>query len=229
MKKLLRKKGFTLVEVIVASAITVILLGSVMALFSSTRNVLSSMKTNPFVDQIENSVCDYVRQSLEKSNGYRIGGVSQADLTSTAVTYLSELTCGAGEKNKCLIVSGTEGSYKLYDLGEVTSTNITSKIASLADYNAYSADFYSGKSCKFAVSQSIDSNSRITYLNVTTQLFNDDGSITAQPTGTYFKMLNAPDAANAQIKTAGLDDLATAYPDADTCIIFIYRIKNYTP
>ena len=228
MKKLFHKKGFTLAEVLVASAITVILLASVMAVFSSTSGIISSMKSNPFADRIENSVCDYIRRSTEKANGYRVSGVAQSNLTAEAITLMSELTCGTGESNRCLIVSNTEGAYRLYDLGAVTSGDIMTKIANLTDYKVYNSEYYENMSCRLALGQTMDSNSRVSYFNVTAQLFDSDGSNVGQPTSTYFKMLNAPDATNAQVKTAGLDDLTTAYPDTDSCIIFIYRIKDYT-
>ena len=227
MKKLFRKKGFTLVEVLVATVITMVLLGSVMAVFSSTRTVLADMKTDPFSDRIQNTVSEYIRRSMEKANGYRIAGAKQADVKTVAANILSNLSCGTGEKTHCLIISNVEGNYRLYDLGVVTSSTIDTQIGNLTNYNVFNAEYYDNMSCKLAFTEFII-DSRIEYMGITVQLCSSDGTELDKPTSNYFKILNQPGASSAQITTAGVKDISTAYPDSDSCIVIIYRIKDYT-
>ncbi|MGN0598029.1 MAG: PilW family protein [Ruminiclostridium sp.] len=229
MKKLFRKKGFTLVEVLVATVITMVLLGSVMAVFASTRNVLSGMKKDPFADRIENSVCEYIRRSTEKANGYRISGTNQTDLAAKTATLFGQLTCGTGEKNHCLIISNAEGNYRLYDLGVVTSTgDIASKITNLSDYNVFNAPYYDGMSCKVTFDHSINGDSCISYMSIAAQIYDADGNVADKPAENYFKVLNMPTATNAKIDSTDLSDFTTAYPDSDSCIVMVYRVRDYT-
>ena len=222
MKKLSRKKGFTLVEVLVATVITMILLGSVMAVFASTRNVISGMKKDPFSDRIENSVSEYIRRRTEKANGYRICGVNQTDLSTKAGTLFGQLTCGTGEKNYCLIISNAEGNYRLYDLGVVTSTgDIATKIANLSNFNVFGTPYYDGLSCKVAFSETKE-DTRISYMSITTQLYDESNNAVDKETTNYFKVLNRPDTANAKIVSTDINSISTAYPDSDSCIVMVY-------
>ena len=217
-------------EVLVATVITMILLGSVMAVFASTRNVISGMKKDPFSDRIENSVSEYIRRSTEKANGYRICGVNHTNLATKAGTLFGQLTCGTGENNRCLIISNAEGNYRLYDLGVVTSTgDIATKVANLSDYNVFGAPYYDGLSCKVTFTQSVNADSRVSYMNVTSQNYDSSGNPTDKAASNYFKILNMPDVNNAKIDTTiDLSDFSTAYPDSDSCIVMVYRVKDYT-
>ena len=187
------------------------------------------MKKDPFSDRIENSVCEYIRRSTEKANGYRICGVNQTDLATKAGTLFGQLTCGTGEKNYCLIISNAEGNYRLYDLGVVTSAgDIASKITNLSDHNVFNAPYYDGMSCKVAFSETKE-DTRVSYMSITAQNYDGGGNAVDKPAANYFKMLNMPDVNNAKIDTTiDLSDFSTAYPDSDSCIVIIYRIKDYT-
>lgn len=228
MKKQLCKKGFTLVEVLVASAITVILLGSVMAVFSSTRNIISDMKKDPYNGRIENSVSEYIRRSVEKANGYRMAVISKDELNSKLATIYSELPIQTGEKNYCIIVSNKDGMYQLYDLGGVVSSSeIINRLNDSNVYTVFNSDYYGNLSCKVAITET-KQNSLVQYICIATQLYDQDNQNVDKEKASYFQMLNKPDSANAKIISTELNSISTACPDDETYIVILYRIKDYT-
>ncbi len=87
MKHLSRKKGFTLVEVIVAMSITVLLLAAVMAMFVPVRGVIETNTVNNDVKLSSKTFNDYIERSVSfasEVNVYNYVDVKNIAQDSTA-------------------------------------------------------------------------------------------------------------------------------------------------
>lgn len=83
MKRILRKKGFTLAEVIVAMAITAVLLAAVMSLFGPVSAVIGKMTVNSDVKLITKTIGGYYEQSFEYASDIQM--FSYVSLSDVAI------------------------------------------------------------------------------------------------------------------------------------------------
>ena len=78
IKKLLRKKAFTLIEMIVAMSIMVILVGAAMAMFNPVKSVISSLGNDMVTDNVTDTITNYLSDKLKTATTYNIAGYTTA-------------------------------------------------------------------------------------------------------------------------------------------------------
>ena len=70
MKRRKMNKGYTLVEVIVATAIMAVLFTAVFLLFQPVSRLVASLKTDGTMILINNSVSSYITNSIERNANF---------------------------------------------------------------------------------------------------------------------------------------------------------------
>ena len=71
MKKLLKKKAFTLVELIVAMAVMVILIAAAMGMFNPVKGIIKMVDEDTVTNAVTDSITDYVSNKLKAASTYR--------------------------------------------------------------------------------------------------------------------------------------------------------------
>lgn len=216
IRKIKAKKGFTLVEVIIAVAITAILLAGVMSLFSPISKMLNSVKSDAVADTICTNSANYVAKKVSNATTIKISGYdSLADMKSAAAAVVNSITLGTNEKLYALVITDADngGVNALYDLGEVNSTSIPSLLTdktSLNTYRVFEDVYYNNLDVKFGFE--LESAK---WINIKTTAYSSDSD---QITGTrenMFRLMNK--AASATAMNESKDDL-----------LVLYVIKTYT-
>ena len=72
IKRLLKKKAFTLIEMIVAMSIMVILVGAAMAMFNPVKSVISSLGNDMVTDNVTDTITNYLSDKLKTATTYNI-------------------------------------------------------------------------------------------------------------------------------------------------------------
>lgn len=235
------KKGFTLVEVVVASAITAILIAAVIAVFQPTVALMASINQNVFVNRVSDTVSDYVFDRLVKANNYKIYGYSYNNLNSiTTQDYVNNYYTkrdAATEKVYAMLISNdngivdgarTFGNYKVYDFMEVTGSDTFLTNLNLKDnFSVLNDDYYLDSNYKFTFDTSIDNtdigNVKV-WCNVRMTPFNSSGELISSERNNTFKLLNMNSIGG--LPDSG-DNLKEYTYDEDTQILILYKIKNF--
>lgn len=68
MKKLLKKKAFTLVELIVAMAVMVILIAAAMGMFNPVKGIIKMVDEDTVTNAVTDSITDYVSNKLKAAS-----------------------------------------------------------------------------------------------------------------------------------------------------------------
>lgn len=174
MKRLKNKKGFTLVEVVVAMVITTIIIVAVANLFSPAMQIISSVRNDVNYDTACNAVNTYVRNSIDSSAQVKI--VALSDASSAVSAMQADANYPASDyKLKALAVIGG----KLYDFG----TNVSSITAS-STYSAFQDAFYGVNS----LTAGIEVEASGKWVKLQTQAFDVEGNIINQPRTVTFKV-----------------------------------------
>ncbi len=250
MKKKLRK-GFTLVEVIVATAITGLLIAAVMALFGPVRSIIGSIEEDVVTNNVTDVISNYITTRIERSTSYNIdiydyiGNVynqSDSDLGSLQERFrLVREARGSsvGEETHCLILKNVDGNFKLYDLGKLNDTDDIGLIMQRVfnptlngNYNVFKDEYYNNKQFRytFKTASNGDVSAPKVWCEVGVKVFNEDDTVAVEARPQTFRLLNmsatAPAASNATLESLENTD----YDQASnyTFIAIFYNIKDYT-
>ena len=122
-KRILSKKGLTLVEILVVLIITSILLLCATGMLAPVNNLLSTMKGNAQLDTTCNTINEYIRGNLEKAEKICVIPYSQIDAVKDQwKTYTDSYNASNGYVVKALgVLENYNGDFRLYDFGDVTS------------------------------------------------------------------------------------------------------------
>lgn len=133
LKRLLNKKGLTLVEILVVLVVTSILLACAMGMLTPVNNLLNSMKSNAHMDTMCDTANEYIRGALEKAEAVSI--LIYPDETADAATknaaeqaminkwndYSAKYKASEGYQLRAVGVLGNyNGDFRLFDFGDVT-------------------------------------------------------------------------------------------------------------
>lgn len=131
MKKRLKwifgKKGLTLVEILVVLIVASVLLLCATGMLSPVNNLLNSVKSNAHMDTACNTVNEYIRGMLEKSEAVSIIPYSKFNNDPATVrnewkTYTDEYTPAKGYEVRAVgILENYNGDFRLYDFGKVNN------------------------------------------------------------------------------------------------------------
>lgn len=178
------KKGFTLLEVVIATAITAIVFGMVMFLFTAVRDMVNSTIEDATADSVCDSINVYVRSNLQ--NAVKISVVKYD--SATAQTTLDGFK-EADRLTKALVVTeNSNGLKRLYDLGDVTAATDSISVfnSNKEDFRVFNEDFYYGRNFKFEFMRSAGTTN---WLSVQTQGFDDENQQVNMAHKLAFKLL----------------------------------------
>ena len=144
LKRLLNKKGLTLVEILVVLIITSILLACAMGMLAPVNNLLNSTKGNAHMDTMCDTVNEYIRGSLEKAEAvsviiYPDASASWSDADDSAymidaenkikqawVDFSNQYKANEGYQLRALgVMQNYNQDYRLFDFGDVTEIDYT--------------------------------------------------------------------------------------------------------
>lgn len=234
IKKLLRKKAFTLIEMIVAMSIMVILVGAAMAMFNPVKSVISSLGNDMVTDNVTDTITNYLSDKLKTATTYNIAGYTTDNLKknsddSNGVTNRINLMMGdmdTGETMYCIMLRATSKGYKLYDFGKITNANnyLTKMNDALSgsEYAVFEDEFYNDSRYKFTFATT--SSDKGTWCRMGVNTYDRDGEIKVSERVQMFKLLNMSLLKITPSSAAELEN----YDYSDNLnIVILYRIKVY--
>lgn len=234
IKRLLKKKAFTLIEMIVAMSIMVILVGAAMAMFNPVKSVISSLGNDMVTDNVTDTITNYLSDKLKTATTYNIAGYTTDNLKknsddSNGVTNRINLMMGdmdTGETMYCIMLRATSKGYKLYDFGKITNANnyLTkmNDALSSSEYAVFEDEFYNDSRYKFTFATT--SSNRETWCRMGVNTYDQDGEIKVSERVQTFKLLNMSLLKITPSSEAELEN----YDYSDNLnIVILYRIKVY--
>lgn len=192
MRKLFRKKGYTLVEVLVTVAITSIIIAAVAGLFQPMTQLMNSLKNDANLDTACDTANEFIRGCIERSDGGQaIAFSSPSD--SAIVNYAASLRADmkTGDKMYAVVVAkNADGNYRIYQM-EMTGNNISGYNS---DANAvFNEAFYAGTSLLPSLDGggTIDADGNVSdqWVRLTTQCF-EGTEVRNQARTLTFKIFN---------------------------------------
>ncbi len=232
------KKGFTLVEMIISMALTTILMGAVMLIFSSVTGIIHDMKGDVNINVATDTINMYIFDRMATSTNFNIklntlgaDGKINPDESKTAIeNLLAERDEPAIEDLYAMVIM--DG--KVYDLGVVKDfADYKTKMNDLNDYRLFNEDFY-GKAhyrYTFSVESPSGSTSADRWYRVGVTPYDESGEPMMSERSQMFKLINlqyskfTPKVDDEFFTTLGG---ATERIPQDSGIVILYRLKDYT-
>lgn len=238
MKKIFSKKAFTLVEVIIAMAITGLLIAAVMALFEPVNRIISGLDKNVYLDITTDKLSDYVYNCLNRSTTYNVGAYTTdqldnqpSDTNSVAhriSVMIADMEDPSVETTRCLLIKAdSDSGYRLYDFGIVSSVDdYLDKMDNYKKYALFSEEYYNECNYKFTFNTTDpEATDGQKWCKVGVTPYDKYGFQAIEERSHMFKLLNMSLTNVTPTSSATLKD--TSY-DNDTEIVVIYRIKDFT-
>lgn len=238
MKKLLRKKAFTLVEVIVATAIMGLLIAAVMALFGPVRDMINDMDGDVNINNTTDTIQSFFHAKLNKSIGYNI---DMYDLDTEALLTAEDGSIGqrvdsmraiaAGDDSistYCILLRYEQDGYYIYDFGKVESgADYDAKRIFLRKQRLFNKEYYRDARYRFTFKTIEDSATGQYWYQMGLTPYDTEGELMLATRTSTIKLLNIKNTpqSNADLETESYIDIAN---DDTPTIAIIYNIKNYT-
>lgn len=242
MKKILKRKAFTLVELVVAMAVTTVLVGAALALFGSVSNIIKSTEEDVYANNITDALLDYIDEKISKSTTYNIGTFStltgDSDTEDTVAYRLKNILEDAKKDmsdTKCIIIGKSGGKHVIYDLGTIGNvagssdqgvTDYNTKIANLDKYKVFENDFYMDYDFRFEFETTGTQWCRISV--VPFESGKSDAEAVTEKRSNMFKLLNISLNKISPVSSDSLKDINDPSYTKDDSIVILYRIKDYS-
>ena len=234
MKKLLRKKAFTLVELIVAMAIMMILIGAAMAMFTPVSSIIKSLDEDAVTNSVTDTIMGYISDKLNVATSYNIAGFTDDQMTKSSdeddsvgkrvKAMLADLE--PNEKMYCMVLRSTTKGYKLHDLGIINSlVNYNTKAAvALSDdsYSVFGNEYYNDSRYKFTFDTTVADKG--TWCRIGVNTYDADGNIKISERVQMFKLLNMSLLKLTPSSDVALKDYSYS---TDLNVVILYRIKTF--
>lgn len=251
MKKIFKSKGFTLVEMVIAMALTAILMGAVMMLFTPVNNIIKSLQGDVNINITTDTISQYLFDRMANSTNFDIslnaldadGKMDPAASENTINNQLSDKFDPMLEKLYAIIIM--DG--KLYDLGSIENyEEYATKVEDYESYRLFDDRFYGDVHYKYSF-YTVESPSASTaadkwyHVGITPYAIverDDDGNaaVIGDPViserATMFKLINLQfsnfdPSIGGVFYTTNPDSTVEAHPQ-DNGVVILYRIKDYT-
>lgn len=127
LKRLFGKKGLTLVEILVVLIVASVLLLCATGMLAPVNNLLNSVKSNAHMDTACNTVNEYIRGMLEKSEAISVIPYSKFDGDPESVRnewkdYTDKYKTANGYQVRAIgILENYNGDFRLYDFENVSN------------------------------------------------------------------------------------------------------------
>lgn len=128
LKRLLGKKGLTLVEILVVLVVSSILLGIAMGMLMPVTRLMNSLKGNAHMDATCNTVNEYIRGSLQGATSISIytypddgTDIDGAAMNTQWEAYQAKAQAEGYKVKALAVLRNYNDDYRLYDFGDVTN------------------------------------------------------------------------------------------------------------
>ncbi len=240
MKKIFKSKGFTLVEMVIAMALTAILMGAVMMLFTPVNNIIKSLQGDVNINITTDTISQYLFDRMANSTNFDIslnaldadGKMDPSASQTTITSQLADRDDPSIEKLYAIIIM--DG--KLYDLGSIENYGeYASRVEDYESYRLFDDQFYGDAHYKYSF-YSVESPSASTsadkwyHMGITP--YDEDGNIIISERATMFKLINLQfskfdPSIDGVFYTTNPDSTVEAHPQ-DSGVVILYKIKDYT-
>ncbi|MCM1054662.1 MAG: prepilin-type N-terminal cleavage/methylation domain-containing protein [Bacteroides sp.] len=255
IKRILSKRGMSLVEILVVLFVSSILLGCAMGMLTPVNNLLNSLKVNAHLDSLCDTANEYIRGSFQNATAISVlkydGSTTAIETKINEYETLSNNSTDYRLKVKALaILDSGDQNFRLYDLGVVTASGIGSRLSSPADDDAvFMNDYYENRSLAVtfenAAANSIDvtdsdgnvieSYASAQWLKVYSQCYSIDDSgnanVSNQIRGLSFKILGGSvrfgGNTSAIVNDDGSGIKSFDIDDLDKGIVIVYATKDF--
>lgn len=219
MKRLKNQKGFTLVEVVIAMAITSIVILAVANLFSSATGLITTLRADTNLDIACDATNTYVRNRLDALNDATVCVSDHVDISDTADDYSQD----GYDVFAIAVIDG-----KLYDFGLLPEVNTGSVLlsrmsaAQLPAYAVFNEAFYSGTRLNIRFTSANEEvtledgtmSNAVKWLRLESRFMAADSNPANQPKAITFRLFN------------GAIALSETSVDISDNFIVIYRQKQ---
>ena len=234
MRKLLKKKAFTLIEVIIAMSIMVILIVAAMSMFNPVSSIVKSLDEDTVTNAVTDTITNYVTDKMKNATTYSIKGyktdalTKNSDVDGSVAKMVNIMFTDKDPKETVygLVLRSTAEGYQLYDLGKLSSVaDYKDKAVAMVNSNAYAvfnSEYYNDSRYKFTFKTT--SNDKGTWCRMGVNTYDTDGNIKVSERVQMFKLLNM-----SLLKLTPSSDPVLAdytYPD-DLNIVILYRIQIF--
>lgn len=239
MKKLLSKKAFTLVEVIIATAIMGLLIAAVMALFGPVRDMIRDMDGDVNINNTTDTIQSFFHAKLNKSIGYNIDIYD-----ATAEALLSDKDGSIGQRvdfmrdaasgddsisTYCILLRYETDGYYIYDFGKVESgADYDKKKIFLGKQRLFNKEYYRDARYRFTfttIPPKPEHPNQYWYeMGITP--YDTEGNLLLETRTSTIKLLNikSPPQSKSELET---EDYIDVEAGTTPTIAIIYNIKNY--
>lgn len=244
IKRLIGKKGLTLVEILVVLVVSSILIGCAMGMFMPINNLLNATKADAHLDSACNTINEFIRASVQ--NARYLSVMPVGSVSSKLTDYQNLVSADSTLKIKALAVlkssdaNDPNQNYRLYSYDSVSNA---SDFNNPSDQNngVFLPAFYENSSYVFTFSATTDTvgdvsdpNSYTTasYIRLNSIFLKKDsatstGKPTSQEKSLTFKILNGNvnfggNTSGSYVNPSGYYDL-NAYGDG---IVILYVVKD---
>lgn len=204
LKKILNKKGVTLVELIVVIAITAILSLAVAGLFGPSMQLVNSLKSNANMDVVGDTANRYIRNSTFAADNVTVVSFDPVASLSDLDSKQAELAANAKDGYSVRALACING--RLYDFGKLTS-NVSSYIGTPGPYRMFNEAFYAKNQYRLKV----ETDGK--WISLSSQCTEADGTPLTQERTTSYNLVSKGGGVAASIDEAhsSLLILYTAY------------------
>lgn len=243
MKRLLKRKGFTLVELIVSMAIFGLLVAAAMAMFGPVQSIVSSLDADVTINATTDTLSGYIYGKMNKTVTYNIEQYDDVSLMAGASTdgsaakriagMISDIEDASIESTYCMLIRPETDGYRLYDLGAVTAESFTSVVndaTKLSRYALFSDHYYGDVDYRFTFSTTPQDaqNNEKKWCRIGVTAFDQDGNVVVEERAQMFKLLNMEMNNLTPYSAPELEKLDNPGYDGSKTIVIIYRIKDYS-
>lgn len=234
MKKLLRKKAFTLVELIVAMAIMMVLIGAAMAMFTPVSAIINSLDEDTVTNTVTDTIMGYISDKLNVASTYNIAGFTDEQMTKSSdeddsvgkrvKAMFADIE--ANENMYCMLLRSTSKGYKLYDFGKISNLadyNTKATAALSGDtYSVFGDEYYNDSRYKFTFDTTVAEKG--TWCRIGVNTYDADGNIKISERVQMFKLLNMSLLKLTPSSDTTLKDYSYS---TDLNVVILYRIKTF--
>ncbi|MBP3923123.1 MAG: type II secretion system protein [Ruminiclostridium sp.] len=237
MKKLLSKKAFTLVEVIIATAIMGLLIAAVMALFGPVRDMIKDMDGDVNINTTTDSIQNYFHARLNKSIGYNVDiydgtaeGLLATEDGSIGKRIDTMRTAAGGDSSistYCILLKYEEKGYYIYDFGKVENgTDYDKKKLTLREYRLFNKEYYRDAKYRFTFATEKTKDETAYWYKIGITPYDENGNILLETRTSAIKLLNTKSTPQSkpELATEGYIDIKN---NKTPTIAIIYNIKDY--
>lgn len=227
--RLLKKKAFTLVELIVAMAVMVILIATAMSMFTPVKGIIKSIDEDVISNAVTDSMTSYVHSKINTCATYNIDIYDDTSLTADETVdgsaakrckaMLNSIKNPVAESSYCMVLHREKGTFKLYDLGKIANVSqFVAKTNDLENYRVLNDEYYNNDDFRFT----FETTSGWCKIGITV-FDKKTGDIKVETRTNMFKLVNITSTPESNQVLKSYETIGT-----DKNIVIFYNTIDYT-